>query len=120
MKTIELILVFLGSGLGGACRYGISQIFIRYLSATSFPWATFCANLIGSFLLGLLAGFYPESQSRERLLGGVGFLGGFTTFSTLLWDTYRLKPLWSIVNLLASVLFGLLAVWLGNKLALRR
>jgi fluoride exporter len=116
----ELILVFLGSGLGGVLRYALTLVFMRFLSATTFPWAILCTNLLGSFLLGLLAGLYPEPQSRERLFWGIGCLGGFTTFSTLMWDTYRLKPIWGITNILASIALGLLAVWLGHKLALRR
>jgi fluoride exporter len=120
MKATELILVFLGSGLGGASRYGITIAFIRALPASSFPWATLSVNILGSFCLGLLCGLYPDPQSRERLLLGVGFLGGFTTFSTLMWDSYRLKPALSIANILLSVAFGLLAVWLGHKLAGKR
>jgi fluoride exporter len=116
MKATELILVFLGSGLGGASRYAISIAFVRAFSSSSFPWATLGVNILGSCCLGLLCGLYPDPQSRERILLGVGFLGGFTTFSTLMWDSYRLKPAFSIANLLLSVAFGLLAVWVGHKL----
>jgi fluoride exporter len=120
MKATELILVFLGSGLGGACRYAINLVIIRYSPNVSFPWTTLGVNILGSFCLGLLAGLYPDPQSRERLLWGVGFLGGFTTFSTLVWDSTRMKLGWGIANLLFSVAFGLLAVWIGHKLAIKK
>jgi fluoride exporter len=117
MRASQFILVFLGSGLGGACRYGIGAMLARLYPTGSFPWATLGVNLLGSFLLGLLAGFYPDPQARERLLLGVGFLGGFTTFSTLMWDSSQLKPSGAIANLLLSVLLGLIAVWLGHRLS---
>jgi CrcB protein len=84
-----------------------------------FPWATFTINVSGSFAIGLLtvalAHWLPHPN--VRLLVVVGFLGGYTTFSTFsfetltLWERGELRL--SLANMVGSVLAGLLAVALG-------
>ena len=78
-----LLLVGLGSGLGGMARYGVTLGAARLLGER-FPWGTLAINVSGSFLMALLAasgsraaGLAPEA----RLLLGAGVLGGFTTYS---------------------------------------
>ena len=73
------VAVAIASGIGGLARYGISNQF----HGDDLPWATLAINVAGSFLLGLLIvvpGAWLSEQARTAL--GVGFLGGFTTFST--------------------------------------
>lgn len=88
MSELALMLgIALSGGLGAAARYLLDQSVPDSLRE-KFPWGIMLINLAGSFLLGLLTGLALEAP----LLGvlGVGFLGGFTTFSTASLDTVRL------------------------------
>lgn len=76
----------LGGAVGAGFRYQISAAALRNLGP-GFPWGTWIVNLLGGFLMGILAGmlvkqFTPDQGEPLRLLMGVGVLGGFTTFST--------------------------------------
>ncbi|WP_374530842.1 fluoride efflux transporter CrcB [Novosphingobium sp.] len=81
------VLVALGGGLGAWLRYIVSRVWIAAIgpiAASAFPWATLTVNVVGSFAMGLLAGWLARHGSGGeswRLLLGVGVLGGFTTFS---------------------------------------
>ena len=72
------LLVALGGTLGVLSRYGITRL---TLHSDALIWATVAINVAGSFLLGLLAAEHWFSRDVREALG-VGFLGGFTTFST--------------------------------------
>ena len=91
-----VLLVFLGAGLGGVLRHGVNLAAARILGA-GFPWGTLAVNVVGSFLMGLIAGWLAlragEGWSQPvRLFLATGILGGFTTFSAfsldaaLLWE----------------------------------
>ena len=102
--------VFVAGGLGCLARYGISSAF----HGDSLPWATVGINVAGSFLLGVLlvvSGDWLNDQTRTAL--GVGFLGGFTTFSTFsvqAWaDIEGGEPLKAIIHVAASVILGIAA-----------
>ncbi|MEI7832965.1 MAG: fluoride efflux transporter CrcB, partial [bacterium] len=89
-----------------------------------FPWGTFVINISGCFILGLFATIVSERvipAPQLRLLVSIGFVGAYTTFSTFEYETLRLAEggsmLRALANILASVLVGFLAVWLGAKLA---
>ena len=90
------LLVFLGAGLGGATRHAVNLGCAR-ACGTNFPWGTLTVNIVGSFVMGLLAGWLAlkagESWTQHtRLFLTTGLLGGFTTFSAfsldamLLWE----------------------------------
>jgi CrcB protein len=90
------LLVFLGAGLGGVLRHGVNLAAARILG-TGLPWGTLTVNVVGSFLMGLIAGWLAlragETWSQPvRLFLATGILGGFTTFSAfsldaaLLWE----------------------------------
>ena len=120
-----LLYVMLGGAVGAGFRYQISAAALRNLGP-GFPWGTWIINLLGGFLMGLLAGvlakqFTPEQGEPLRLLMGVGVLGGFTTFSTFSYETSMLlisgSWLAAGLNILASVGLGLLGVFLGAGLA---
>jgi CrcB protein len=86
-----LALVFLGAGVGGVLRYGAACLCLRSLGA-GFPWGTLGVNVVGSFLMGVLAAWLalraPDSwREPTRLLLATGVLGGFTTFSAFSLDT---------------------------------
>ena len=114
------LLVFIGGGLGSAARLGIGTLMNRYVNSI-FPYGTLCVNVISSFILGLLTAsllFKLHAQSeQQRLLIGVGFCGGLSTFSTFSLELFSLLKTQNYflagVNVLASVAACLLAVWLG-------
>jgi CrcB protein len=79
----QLLLVFIGGGLGSTLRYIIG----KYMNSSQalIPWGTFTVNIIGSLLIGIILGFAAKNYSltqSQMLLFVVGFCGGFTTFST--------------------------------------
>lgn len=76
-------LVALGGATGSLARWAVAE-------AVPGPWATLVVNLSGCLLIGLLAGWLVVRHPRLRLLVGIGFLGGYTTFSTHLLDAHLL------------------------------
>lgn len=116
----DILLVGIGGGLGAIARFGMGIAIVRWLG-TGFPWATLAINVIGCLLIGMALGGGPGPAgflSRElRLLGVIGFLGAFTTFSTFGYETLSLlqggKPMLAASYVLASLLLGLGAVGLG-------
>jgi len=79
--------VMVGGGVGSWLRYMVGRAVTGTLgpvAASAFPWATLTVNIVGSFAMGLLAGWLARHGTGGegwRLLLGVGLLGGFTTFS---------------------------------------
>jgi fluoride exporter len=93
-KVVAYLIVFFGAGAGGAMRHGFNIAAAR-LFGTGFPFGTLGVNVLGSFIMGLLAGYFAlkgDAAQHWRLLLTTGVLGGFTTFSTfsldvaLLWE----------------------------------
>ncbi|SCY95604.1 fluoride efflux transporter CrcB [Microvirga guangxiensis] len=90
------LLVFLGAGIGGALRHGVNVGCARYCG-TALPWGTLTVNVLGSFVMGAIAGWLAFKAGEGwnqplRLFLTTGILGGFTTFSAfsldavLLWE----------------------------------
>lgn len=126
---MEVITKFIAVGCGGAfgamLRYAIGLIFAKTFAP--FPFATFFINILGSFLIGLLAVLFTEKfpeNENLRLLLTVGFLGAFTTFSTFELETFELirakQMTTAFLYVAASFAVGLVAVfsgiWAGKKL----
>ena len=88
---MNAIAVFIGCGLGGPARWGLSRYAADHL-ASPLPSGTIAVNLIGSFLIGFLFALFKDSvvPMPVRLLLTTGFLGGFTTFSTFALETVLL------------------------------
>ncbi|MES2327210.1 MAG: fluoride efflux transporter CrcB [Pseudomonadota bacterium] len=120
------LIVFLGAGLGGALRHGVNVGAAR-LFGFGFPFGTLIVNVLGSFLMGLLAGYFafrPGIAQHARLFLTTGFLGGFTTFSAFSLDTallverhtYSLAAGYAVGSVAASVsaLFFGLAMFRGG------
>ncbi|KFG68244.1 fluoride efflux transporter CrcB [Microvirga sp. BSC39] len=87
---LSYLLVFLGAGIGGALRHGVNVGCAR-LCGSPFPWGTLTVNVVGSFLMGLIASWLSvkagEGWSQPlRLFLTTGILGGFTTFSAFSLD----------------------------------
>jgi CrcB protein len=84
------VLVFLGAGIGGALRHGVNLGCAR-MCGTALPWGTLTVNVLGSFIMGAIAGWLAfkagEGWSQPlRLFLTTGILGGFTTFSAFSLD----------------------------------
>ena len=113
----ELILIFLGGGMGSVCRYGVGAYILKSV-AVRFPVATLMANALGCLLIGLLMGYLSNrTASLWSLLLVTGFCGGFTTFSTFSNETFQYfrQGLYTLaIGYMALSLFlGLLMVSLG-------
>lgn len=112
------LLVFVGGGLGAMARHGVSRAGLA-LIGPGFPWWTLAVNILGSFLIGLLAGLFGawETGHNARLFLTTGFLGGFTTFSAFSLDALTLwergAQLQAGLYVTGSVLLSLLAAALG-------
>src|SRR5262245_7771163 len=124
MDVMRLMLVLLGGAFGTGCRYGLSLFIYSVVEKPSFPHATFIINATGSLIIGVLAELFEarvlvSPTLRAALMTGV--LGGYTTFSSFSLETFALLregQMWrALVNSLGSVLLGLIAVWLGVRLA---
>ena len=94
---IGYLVVFVGAGVGGAIRHGLNMGIGR-LMGTHFPWHTFAINIVGSLVMGLVAGWFTfraDPTGHLRLFLTTGILGGFTTFSAfsldaaLLWERHE-------------------------------
>ena len=82
------LIVFIGAGIGGALRHGVN-VGATKLFGFGFPFGTFIVNVLGSFVMGLFAGYFAYRAGipqHMRLFLTTGILGGFTTFSTLSLD----------------------------------
>ena len=108
--------VAVGGMLGVLARFGIGRLTLHH---ESLLWSTVAINVVGSFLLGLLvAEHWFGRDIREGL--GVGFLGGFTTFSTFsvqaVLEVDAGEPGRAVVYVFASVVGGLVAATAGYAL----
>lgn len=115
--THPAILVGIGGAVGSIGRYYIGR-WLNLRAGHGIPWGTLTVNVIGSFLVTLLALFLLERARPELraayLIFGVGFCGGFTTFSAYEWETFQLirEGAWSLGlgYLFGSLAAGMLAV----------
>jgi fluoride exporter len=104
----------LAGALGALSRYGLDGLIARRAPG-AFPWGTFVINVSGSFLLGLAFTLTTERYRVDPWLRSgiaIGFLGAYTTFSTLSFETYRLAEDGAL-GLAAANAFGSLAAGLG-------
>lgn len=116
------LIVFLGAGIGGALRHGVNVAATRQFGL-GFPLGTFIVNIVGSFAMGLLAGYFafrPGISQHMRLFLTTGILGGFTTFSAFSLDTALLVERHSYGlaagYVVGSVAAGLSALFFGLAL----
>ena len=122
---IRYLVVVLGGGAGALARYVAASAIMTSFGG-KFPLGTLVINVTGSFLIGFLMTMLTERFNLDpvwRLLLVVGFLGGYTTFSSFEWETFtavREGALWNgMLNVVSSVMLGYVAVWLGVFLARR-
>lgn len=131
LGLLPIMLVAAGGAVGTALR----EALVLVLPDSEFPWAIFCANVVGSFLLGFLlailvrnglhsAGADSRLPEQMRLLFGVGALGGFTTYSALAEGVATLlrsgSTTLAIFYAAVTLVLGLAAAWAGIRVAARR
>lgn len=108
--------VGVAGALGVLARFGIGRLTVHH---TQLLWSTVAINVVGSFLLGLLFAEHWFSRDLREAIG-VGFLGGFTTFSTFsvqaVLEVDAGEPGRAVVYVLASVVGGLVAAAAGYAL----
>jgi CrcB protein len=118
--------IALGSALGGVGRYAVGGWIAQHVGET-FPWGTVTVNVVGSFLIGLVATLTgPDGRllvpghGREFMM--IGVFGGFTTFSSFSLQTLALARdgewLGAGMNVVLSVILCLVAVWGGHSVAM--
>lgn len=114
------LLIFIGCGLGGLCRYWMSNL-VHLLFDRNFPYGTLLVNVTGSLLMGLL---FVLIFARFNEIGGelrafllIGFLGGYTTFSSFSIETINLiengNLLGALLNIFLSVILCVGVAWAG-------
>ena len=112
-------MIGVGGFFGAIARYLVDGWIIARTGA-AFPWGTLVVNLSGSFVLGLLFALAIERNVMPAEIRGpvlIGFIGAYTTFSTLALESWRLVEEGSYVlgaaNLVGSMLLGIIAVLAG-------
>ena len=121
------LLVFLGAGLGGALRHAANEFTLRSFGST-YPFSTLAVNIVGSFAMGLLAGYFAfrgEAGQVWRLFLATGVLGGFTTFSAFSLEVVLLyergavmqAALYIVLSVALSVAGLMLGLWCFRQAA---
>jgi CrcB protein len=119
-----ILAIGLGGGIGSIARY-LTILGCGRLCGTGFPWGTLTVNVLGSFVMGVLAETFRRHVLRDPVLAALlttGFLGGYTTFSTFSLDVALLfergELMATALYIAASIVVSLIAI--GGGLALTR
>ncbi|WP_299000093.1 fluoride efflux transporter CrcB [uncultured Tenacibaculum sp.] len=114
----QILLVFIGGGIGSVLRYIIGKALNS--SQTGIPYGTFTANILGSLFIGIILGLAAKNQAltqNHTLLLATGFCGGFTTFSTFAYENHVFLKSGDFSSFalytIASFIIGFLAVFAG-------
>ena len=120
-QMITALLVSVAAAIGAVCRYGL-DLAIQRRHRGVFPLGTTTINVVGSLILGIVTGLAARHglNARAAVVAGVGFCGGFTTFSTWTWETLALAEAranrLALVNVIGSIGLGLAAAAAGLAL----
>jgi CrcB protein len=122
----EALLLALGGSLGSVLRYVMTSAVTTLFPLLRFPLGTLLVNSIGSIAIGLVMAYLKESPldtPEIKLFLVTGFLGGFTTFSALSYETVMLYRegawLYALAYVVVSILFGISGVAFGISLGTR-
>ncbi|HEY2384365.1 MAG TPA: fluoride efflux transporter CrcB [Terriglobia bacterium] len=116
------LMVLFGGGGGALARYVIGTAIAEKAGGRFPSLGTMVINITGSFLIGLMMTLLTQRLANPnwRLLLVVGFLGGYTTFSSFEYETFQAVQagaMWmGLINVVGSVALGYLAVWLGSAI----
>jgi fluoride exporter len=121
-QALAIGVVAVGTGVGAITRY-LTHHFVSTRLERDFPWATLLVNVVGSFILGFVVAVTARHAASEtvRLIIGVGFCGGLTTFSTYSYESLDLlrrsrhghAGLYAAVTIVAGLLAAALGLTLG-------
>jgi CrcB protein len=116
VPTLPLVLIAIGGAAGATTRYLIDT-WVSERAGSAFPWGTFVINISGSLILGVLFALAIERGVLPASLRGpllIGFVGAYTTFSTLMLESWRLIEGGALglglANLVGSSVIGIVAV----------
>jgi CrcB protein len=116
---LKYLMVGLGGCLGSILRFWLGS-YIGGRLGSRFPYGTFVINVTGSFLIGMILTILAEKTQWSpnwRFLIPIGFIGGYTTFSTFEYETFRLvqdgQMVTAMLNVVGSVVIGFAGVWAG-------
>jgi CrcB protein len=117
----NILWVGVGGFIGSVFRYVLSGLVQEYTKRDDFPVGTLAVNILGCLIIGLLSQLAEARGAlspETRALVIIGILGGFTTFSSFGNETMNLwrdgESYLAFVNVVAQVMLGLGAVWLGR------
>lgn len=117
------IMLLMGGLCGTAGRHVLASVVYRWLG-TGFPFGTLAVNALGCLVIGVLSALAEQKfllAPEARMFWMVGLLGAFTTFSTLIYESWRLiqdgEMVLAGINLLGSLIVGLFALWAGHRVA---
>ena len=117
---MKYVYIFIGAGVGAIARYSLAGLVGMYTKSL-FPYGTMVVNIVGSFLIGFLWSIFKTTtlSIEMRSMIFVGMLGGFTTFSSFMFESANLlkdgEYLYGFMNILWANLLGLVAVFSGFK-----
>ena len=118
-SIISLLYIGLGGFIGAISRWGVSQIIRKSTDDGVFPLPTLIVNLLGCLGIGIAYSIW-ENNNSAKLIIIIGFLGGFTTFSTFAYETLSLiksgNTFTAISYVTLSSAIGVFLVWVGMKL----
>jgi CrcB protein len=116
---VPFVLVAIGGAAGAVARY-VVDLAVSSRTGGGFPWGTLAVNVSGSLVLGFLFAMSIERDILPADIRGpvlIGFIGAYTTFSTLMLESWRLVEAGAtglaIANVVGSSFLGLVAVFAG-------
>jgi fluoride exporter len=120
---IKILLIGMGGFTGSICRHLTTEFSNKFFNEPFFPYGTIIVNIAGCLIIGFLGGLSEARQvftSELRALILIGFLGGFTTFSTFGYEIFTIAKdgqlTAALANLVLHIVLGFGAVWFGFSL----